>query len=41
LALRHFEAYQMLVGDDKQVEKWIADLRRRVAATQRTANVAD
>ena len=41
VALRHFEIYQGLVGDDKQVEKWIADLRRRVAATQRTANVAD
>ncbi len=40
-ALQHFEAYQALVGEDKQVEKWIADLRRRVAATQRTANVAE
>ncbi|MBT8089574.1 MAG: tetratricopeptide repeat protein [Gammaproteobacteria bacterium] len=41
VALQHFEAYQALVGEDKQVEKWIADLRRRVAAHQRTANVAD
>ena len=41
VALQHFELYQGLVGDDKQVEKWIADLRRRVAASQRTANVAD
>ena len=40
-ALQHFETYQTLVGEDKQVEKWIADLRRRVAANQRTANVAD
>ena len=40
-ALTHFEAYQALVAGDKQVEKWIADLRRRIAATQRTANVAD
>ncbi len=40
-ALQHFEAYQLLVGEDKQVEKWITDLRRRVEATQRTANVAD
>ncbi len=40
-ALQHFETYQALVGEDKQVEKWIADLRRRVAASQRTANVAD
>jgi tetratricopeptide (TPR) repeat protein len=41
VALRHFEIYQTLVGEDKQVEKWIADLKRRIAATQRTANVAD
>jgi len=41
VALKHFETYQALVGDDRQVEKWIVDLRRRVAATQRTANVAD
>ena len=40
-ALKHFEQYQSLVGEDKQVEKWIADLRRRVAAAQRTANVAE
>ena len=41
IALKHFETYQALVGGDRQVEKWIVDLRRRVAATQRTANVAD
>jgi len=40
-ALRHFETYQGLVGEDKQVEKWIADLTRRIAASQRTANVAE
>ena len=40
-ALRHFETYQSLVGEDKQVAKWIKDLTRRVAANQRTANVAD
>jgi tetratricopeptide (TPR) repeat protein len=40
-ALMYFEQYQSLVGEDKQVEKWIADLRRRVAAAQRTANVAE
>jgi Flp pilus assembly protein TadD len=40
-ALQHFEDYQQLVGSDKQVEKWIADLKRRVAANQRTANVAE
>jgi len=41
VALQHFETYQELVGNDKQVEKWIADLKRRVAASQRTANVAE
>ena len=41
VALQHYERYQELVDDDKQVEKWIADLRRRVAAIQRTAKVAD
>ena len=41
VALQHFEIYQELVGGDKQVEKWITDLRRRVAAAQRTANVAE
>ena len=40
-ALHHFEAYLALVGDDKQVTRWIADLKRRVAANQPTANVAD
>jgi len=40
-ALQHFETYQGLVGEDKQVEKWISDLTRRVAASQRTANVAE
>ena len=40
-ALQHFEIYQQLVGGDKQVEKWITDLTRRVAANQRTANVAE
>ena len=40
-ALHHFEIYQELVGEDKQVEKWITDLTRRVAANQQTANVAE
>ena len=40
-ALQHYERYSELVGDDKQVEKWITDLTRRVAASQRTANVAE
>ena len=41
VALQHFEAYQKLVGGDEQVEKWITDLTRRVAASRRTANVAE
>jgi len=41
VALQHFENYQRIVGNDKQVERWIADLTRRVAANQRTANVAE
>lgn len=41
VALEHFERYQELSGGDEQVEKWIVDLSRRVAATQRTANVAE
>ena len=31
VALQHFEKYQELVGGDEQVERWIADLRRRVS----------
>jgi tetratricopeptide (TPR) repeat protein len=41
VALRNFEAYQRIVGEDKQVAKWIRDLTRRVATNQRTANVVD
>jgi tetratricopeptide (TPR) repeat protein len=33
-ALQHFEQYQSIVGEDEQVERWIADLKRRVAAGQ-------
>ena len=40
-ALLSFQTYQSLVGEDKQVARWITDLTRRVAANQRTANVAD
>jgi len=40
-ALKNFEDYQSLAGEDKQVAKWIRDLSRRVAANQRTANVVD
>jgi len=41
VALQHFETYQSLVGEDAQVEKWISDLRRRVAADKQAANVAE
>lgn len=41
VALLHFEYYQSLTDDDKQVEKWITDLKRRVQANQRTANVTE
>jgi len=40
-ALQHFEIYLSLVGDDAEVDKWVSDLRRRVTANQRTANVAE
>lgn len=40
-ALQHFERYQEIVGADDEVERWIVDLRRRVEATQRTANVKE
>ena len=41
VALLHFERYQALGNEDKQVEKWIADLKRRIEASQRTANVTE
>ena len=40
-ALEHYERYQVLAGEDEQVGRWIADLKRRVAANQRTANVTE
>jgi Flp pilus assembly protein TadD len=40
-ALTYYERYQALVGEDQQVTRWIADLKRRVAANQRTANVTE
>jgi len=40
-ALQYYERYQELAGEDAQVAKWIADLERRMAATQRTANVTE
>lgn len=41
VALQHYENYQSLRAEDKQVRKWIVDLRRRVGATQRSANVTE
>ena len=41
VALQHFEHYQLLSGDDKQVTKWIADLKRRIDVSRRTANVTE
>lgn len=41
VALQHFERYQDIDGEDKQVTKWIADLKRRLDAQQRTAKVTE
>ncbi|MDH4048104.1 MAG: tetratricopeptide repeat protein [Gammaproteobacteria bacterium] len=41
IALQHFERYQELGGEDEQVTKWIADLKRRIGSSQRTANVTE
>jgi hypothetical protein len=40
-ALLHFERYLELGGEDEEVEKWVADLKRRIGASQRTANVTE
>ncbi len=40
-ALAYYERYQALAGEDQQVSRWIADLKRRVAANPRTANVTE
>jgi tetratricopeptide (TPR) repeat protein len=41
IALQHFEHYQLLSGEDKQVTKWIADLKRRIDVSRRTASVTE
>ena len=41
VALQHFERYQAISGEDKQVTKWIADLKRRISTNQRTASVTE
>jgi Tfp pilus assembly protein PilF len=41
-ALQHYEHYQAIMGEeDDQVTKWIADLKRRIGAAQRSANVTE
>ena len=40
-ALQHYERYQELAGEDKQVSKWIVDLTRRIGKAERTANVTE
>ena len=40
-ALQHFERYQEIEGEDKQVTKWIIDLRRRLDVKPRTAKVTE
>ena len=41
VALQHYERYLELHGEDKQVQKWIKDLKRRIEIAQRTANVTE
>ncbi len=40
-ALLHYERFQEVAGKDEQVGKWIVDLKRRIEAAQRTANVTE
>jgi tetratricopeptide (TPR) repeat protein len=40
-ALQHFERYQEIEGEDKQVAKWISDLKRRLDVQQRAAKVTE
>jgi len=41
VALTHYERYQELTGEDEQVTKWIADLKRRIGTEPRAANVTE
>jgi tetratricopeptide (TPR) repeat protein len=41
IALQHYEIYQALGSSDKKVEKWIADLKRRIESDRRTASVTE
>jgi len=40
-ALAHFERYLEVGGDDQLVTKWVADLKRRIGSSERTANVTE
>ena len=40
-ALMHYEQYQALVGEDKQVTRWIADLKRRIGNAPKAASVTE
>ena len=40
-ALQHYERYQAIVGDDKEVTRWISDLKRRLGTNQKSANVTE
>jgi tetratricopeptide (TPR) repeat protein len=40
-ALTYYERYQVLVGEDEQVTRWIADLKRRIESATRAANVTE
>jgi Tfp pilus assembly protein PilF len=40
-ALQHYERFQAVAGEDDQVGKWIVDLKRRIEAAQRAANVTE
>jgi Flp pilus assembly protein TadD len=40
-ALEHFERYLEYGGEDEQVTKWVADLKRRIGTFERTANVTE
>lgn len=41
IALQHYERYQELAGEDEQVTRWIADIKRRLGSNQRSANVTE
>ncbi len=42
VALPHYERYfELIGGSDSQVEKWIAELKLRIASEQRTAQVGE